>query len=32
VIVVAVAAVLYQLRGVEAMAAANIDRNAYRYG
>jgi hypothetical protein len=31
VIAVSVAAVLYQLRGIEMMAAANIDRNAYRY-
>ena len=29
---VGIAAVLYQLRGVEAMAAATIDRSAYRYG
>jgi hypothetical protein len=31
-LVIGVAAVLYQLRGVEAMATANIDRTAYRYG
>jgi len=30
-IAVAIAAVLYQLRGVEAMAAASIKRDAYRY-
>jgi hypothetical protein len=32
VVVVAVAAIWYQMRGAEAMAAATIDREAYRYG
>ena len=30
-VLVAAAAIWYQLRGVEAMATAQIDRSAYRY-